>query len=47
VCDETIKKFFRVIRKLLSIEKECTEPFTGEIECDETTSGTKRHRKQG
>jgi len=47
VCDETIKKFFRVIRKLLSIEEECTEPFTGEIECDETTFGGKKHRKRG
>ena len=47
VCDETIKKFFRVIRKLLSIEEECTEPFTGEIECDETTFGGKRHGKRG
>jgi hypothetical protein len=34
VCDETIKKVFRIIRKLLSIEKECTETFTGEIECE-------------
>jgi transposase len=47
VCDETIKKFFRVIRKLLSIEEECIEPFTVVIECEETTFGAKRHRKRG
>ncbi|MGC9065662.1 MAG: IS1595 family transposase [Candidatus Ratteibacteria bacterium] len=47
VSDETIKKFFRVIRKLLSIAEECSEPFTGEIECDETMFGGKRKGKRG
>ena len=47
VSDETIKKFFRIIRKLLSIAEKCSEPFTGEIECDETTFGGRRHGKRG
>lgn len=47
VSDETVKKFFRVIRKLLSIAEECCEPFIGEIECDETTFGGKRPGKRG
>jgi len=47
VSDETIKKFFRVIRKLLCIAEDCTEPFTGEIECDETTFGGRRAGKRG
>jgi transposase len=47
VSDETIKKFFRTIRKVLSIVEDCSEPFTGEIECDETMFGGKRKGKRG
>jgi len=47
VSDETIKKFFRTIRKILCISEECNEPFEGEIECDETTFGGRRKGKRG
>lgn len=47
VSDETIKKFFRTIRKLLCIFEECNEPFEGEIECDEMTFGEWRKGKRG
>ncbi len=42
-----LRSFFRIIRKLLCISEECSEAFTGEIECDETTCGGKRPEKRG
>jgi len=41
------ERFFRLIRHGLSIAEECTEPFGGEIECDETTFGGHRPGKRG
>ncbi len=43
----TIERFFRVVREALSIVEECTEPFSGSIECDETTFGGKRPGRRG
>jgi transposase len=43
----TTERFFRAIREVLSIEEECTKPFEGVIECDETTFGGKRPGKRG
>jgi transposase len=43
----TIEKFFRLIRQVLSIAEDCTEPFTGAIECDETMFGGHRKGKRG
>ena len=43
----TTERFFRTIRKVLSIAEECTQPFEGVIECDETTFGGKRPGKRG
>lgn len=43
----TIEKFFRVIRQVLSIAEDCTEPFRGQIECDETMFGGHRTGKRG
>lgn len=47
VSDETIKKFFRAIRKLLSLAEECHESFAGELECDETMFGGRKPGKRG
>jgi transposase len=43
----TIEKFFRLIRQVLSIAEDCTEPFAGQIECDETMFGGQRTGKRG
>ena len=43
----TIERFFRAVRKVLSIAEDCTEPFEGEIECDETMFGGKKPGKRG
>ena len=41
------ERFFRTIREVLCIAEECTTPFEGVIECDETTFGGKRPGKRG
>lgn len=43
----TVEKFFRLIRQVLSIAEDCTEPFAGQIECDETMFGGQRTGKRG
>lgn len=43
----TTEKFFRLIRRVLSINEECAEPFTGVIECDETMFVGYREGKRG
>lgn len=43
----TIERFYRVMRQVLSQAEECTEPFDGAIECDETMFGGYRAGKRG
>jgi len=43
----TIEKFFKSIRACLAYHEQCQEPFTGEIECDESSFGGKRKGKRG
>ena len=43
----TTERFFRLIRACLSLAEECTEPFLGAIECDETMFGGHREGKRG
>jgi transposase len=43
----TTERFFRLIREALSVVEECTQPFIGAIECDETTFGGHRAGKRG
>ena len=43
----TIERFYRVMRQVLSLAEECTEPFDGAIECDETMFGGYRAGKRG
>lgn len=43
----TMERFFRQIRAVLAYHEGCREPFTGSIECDETTVGGHRRGKRG
>ena len=43
----TIERFYRVIRQVLCLAEECTEPFDGAIECDETMFGGYHAGKRG
>lgn len=43
----TIMKFFRSIRSVLAIQEQSQEPFTGEIEMDESAFGGHRKDKRG
>jgi transposase len=43
----TIERFFRMIRATLSIEEGCREPFTGPVECDESSFGGHSKGKRG
>lgn len=43
----TIERFYRVMRQVLCLAEECTEPFDGAIECDETMFGGYRAGKRG
>lgn len=43
----TTERFFRLIRQVLALHEECTAPFEGAIECDETMFGGYRKGKRG
>lgn len=38
----TMERFFRLSRIVMALSEECQQPFTGEIECDETMFGGKK-----
>lgn len=43
----TIERFFRLIRATLCLHEQCREPFTGEVECDESPFGGHCRGKRG
>ncbi|MBA9857592.1 IS1595 family transposase [Ralstonia pickettii] len=42
-----IERFYRLIRACMAAQEQLREPFTGALECDETTFGGARHGKRG
>lgn len=41
------ERFYRLIRTCMAQQEQLREPFTGALECDETTFGGARHGKRG
>ncbi|MDC6190445.1 hypothetical protein PP728_24745, partial [Ralstonia solanacearum] len=41
------ERFYRLIRACMAQQEQLREPFTGALECDETTFGGARHGKRG
>lgn len=42
-----IERFYRLVRACMAWAEDFREPFTGPVECDETTFGGARHGKRG
>ena len=42
-----IERFYRIVRAVLALAEDLREPFTGKLECDETTFGGAKKGKRG
>lgn len=42
-----IQRFYRIVRAVLALNEDLREPFSGKLECDETTFGAAKKSKRG